>query len=70
MLHGINFGYFITLVLYSIHLIGRVIYLDYMKYHYSTMLHYGHFGDPNTSRSISQLLENSASSVIHRWKAK
>ena len=33
MLHDINFGYFITLVLYSIPLIGRVIYLDCMKYH-------------------------------------
>ena len=33
MLHDINFGSFITLVLYSIPLIGRVIYLDCMKYH-------------------------------------
>ena len=37
MLHDINFGYFITLVLYSISLIGRVIYLDCMKYHYITI---------------------------------
>ena len=37
MLHDINFGYFITLVLYSIPLIGRVIYLDCMKYHYITI---------------------------------
>ena len=37
MLHDINFGYFITLVLYSIPLIGRVIYLDCMKYHSITI---------------------------------
>ena len=34
MLHDINVGYFINLVLYSIPLIGRVIYLDCMKYHF------------------------------------
>ena len=33
MFHDINFGYFITLVLCSIPWIGRVIYLDCMKYH-------------------------------------
>ena len=37
MLHDINVGYFINLVLYSIPLIGRVIYLDYMKYHSITI---------------------------------
>ena len=37
MLHDIHFGYFITLVLYSIPLIGRMIYLDCMKYHSITI---------------------------------
>ena len=37
MLHDNIFGYFITLVLYSIPLIGRVIYLDCMKYHSITI---------------------------------
>ena len=37
MLHDINFGYFITLVLYSIPLIGHMIYLDCMKYHSITI---------------------------------
>ena len=37
MLHDINVGYFINLVLYSIPLIGRVIYLDCMKYHSITI---------------------------------
>ena len=37
MLHDINVGYFINLVLYSIPLIGCVIYLDCMKYHSITI---------------------------------
>ena len=37
MLHDINFGYFIALVLYSIPLIGHVISLDCMKYHSITI---------------------------------
>ena len=37
MLHDINVGYFTNLVLYSIPLIGRVIYLDCMKYHSITI---------------------------------
>ena len=37
MLPDINFGYCITLVLYSIPLIGRMIYLDCMKYHSITI---------------------------------
>ena len=37
MFHNINFDYFIILVLYSIPLIGGVIYLDCMKYHSITI---------------------------------
>ena len=37
MLYDIKFGYFIKLVLYSIPLIGHVIYLDCMKHHSITI---------------------------------
>ena len=35
-----------------------------------TVLQYGHFGDPNTTRFISQLLKGLSSSVIYHWKGK
>ena len=50
MLHDINFGYFITLVLYSIPLLGRVLYLDCMKYH---SYHY-RWGGSSKYHSVSQ----------------
>ena len=34
MLHDIHFGYFITIVLYSMPLTGCAIYFDFTKYHY------------------------------------
>ena len=37
MLHDIHFGYFITLVLYSMPSTGCAIYLDCVKYHSITI---------------------------------
>ena len=34
------------------------------------MLHFGYFGDPNTSHFIFQLLEGLSLIMIYRWKAK